>query len=93
LKTSPQHCYFLFLRGMCAAKHFAAATLVDVRECEVWSVKCGACFSHWPLRTPHSFLLRVQFDDELLVDGQGNFVALGQRNYLAGQVGEVDLQP
>ena len=46
------------------------------------------------LHTSHSaLLLGVEFDDELLVDGQGNFVALGQRNYLAGQVGEVDLQP
>ncbi len=31
LKTSPQHCFFLFLRGVYDAKHSAAATLVILR--------------------------------------------------------------
>ena len=43
--------------------------------------------------THTSQLLGVQFDDELLVDWQRNFIALRQRNDLARKVGKVDLKP
>jgi hypothetical protein len=64
---------------MCVAMHFAAAAQVLLRlefsaQGTVDSVPAG-----FSLSTAHcSLLLRVQFDDELLVDGQVDVDTPGQ---------------
>src|SRR5271156_1761290 len=40
-----------------------------------------------------SYLLAIQFDDQLLVYGQIHVFTLGQRQYLAGQICVIHLQP
>src|ERR1700691_4523030 len=51
-----------------------------------------ACFSSL-IESVLSYLLAIQFDDQLLVYGQIHVFTLGQRQYLAGQICVIHLQP
>src|SRR5580704_13568964 len=80
-----------------AAKHFAVPVpLLPHRMIELSAMTCGGTTEDVHVGRAEALpcrLLRVQFDDQLLVDGQVDVIALRQREHFAAQRVRIDRQP